>query len=152
MYSGAVVIFGVKFACEKDLVEALDLDYYDHFQYCISIPRLAYDKHYDDLRTHVRLRELDARLLRVFCLPCCLTRSNPSVFVGIYIGSKPALPTETCMSFDNFASYCADYESRLEKMKECAKDIPMATYELKMIFPDKTPKIYTFADDCDSCT
>jgi len=148
MYSGATILFATQL--HKNALRRLlsiDTDDWDEDE-LVSVAHA-----WQNYAEGPVVRSLIARgcpTVRAFRLPCC--NKDGSVFLGIYMGDLSVAYRDSVDTFATFREYEANIQAMMDAAKRRARLIPFAEQEIRRIVPDADPKIYTFANDCSSCT
>lgn len=151
MYSGPTVLFAVETSIDQlcDLLQLSEKDFDRNNEGVVSVADAWED--YNGIVTD-RLLERGCPALRVFRLPCCNSQYTPTLFLGIYLGELVVAYRDNVDTFATFEAYEAHLNTMIGEMRVRARARESATQEIRKIIPDAAPQIYTFANDCDSCT
>lgn len=152
MYSGATVLFATEVG-QNELCRALRISEGEWNEDELVNVALCWDRPCaTNTLLYRRLCEMGCPNLRVFSLPCCMAGDNP-LFLGVYLGDMSVAYRDIIQSFEDIGGYLRYLDEMLDGIKaRAAEYIGPATAEICKLLPNAKPKVYTFANDCDSCT
>lgn len=86
-------------------------------------------------------------------LRCCAHRSNYMFYIGHRLGEVVTAYRTRVKNYDDYTAFHQHMADMLQGTKnEHKKYGKKVAKELNKLFPRETVKIYTYANDCDSCT
>lgn len=142
MYSGCVVIYGVQLtACDIEMTLGLKPPTFQNgsqHDYTDEINQWMCDKGY---------------ILQCDHLRCCAFHNDRMFYIGINLGEITTAYRSSVCNHESFEHFFTEMSSMIADTKRVyAKNKTRVKKELERVFPGVPIKVYTFANDCESCT
>ena len=99
-----------------------------------------------------QLKLMYVNVLRPSC--CNFSKYNSSIYIGNHLGRNDIAYRDSVREFDDFDMYHNAYIKGIAQMQEIMKNKKVLIDDeiRQLIGNDSVPKIYTMANDCQSCT
>ncbi len=151
MYSGAYILYGVRLErAEVCAVLGMQEGELDRTQ-ILTCAGAWYMPWVAETAWHRQLRALGCPGLRLFGLPCCLCRQGP-LFLGAYVGELVSAYRSNIEEHADLDAYIGGIEAQLARIRARADAIAEAKLAIGRLMPDAEPAVYSYVNDCDSCT
>jgi len=142
MYSGDKVLYGVKSSIEE-LAQVLNLS---HVICEVSCKHERVEIMEDELT------DREFKVIGIHHASCCHFKEDGDIYIGIRLGDNAIVYRDDVSEFDTLDKYIEYFTKGLKTIQQNYKERQSCDIELKKLFPNIKPKVYSMSNDCGNCT